>query len=83
MCFKSDTNLFPDLTAPPPNMSPWSSFLHLDTKECEKRLREICQLLAEAECAELLLDQLLELFQQPDCELAYIINCFGSGECLK
>ncbi|CAH2040811.1 unnamed protein product, partial [Iphiclides podalirius] len=73
--YYSDTNL----TAPPPDKSPWSLLEHMDTEECELRLREICRLLAAAECAELLLDQLLELFQQPDCELAYIINCFGSA----
>ncbi|CAG4970184.1 unnamed protein product [Parnassius apollo] len=68
-----------ELTAPPPTTTPWRILRHLDTKECEQRLRDICQLLAEAECAELLLDHLLELFQQRECEVAYIMNCFGSA----
>ncbi|XP_068622597.1 TELO2-interacting protein 1 homolog [Battus philenor] len=68
-----------EVLAIPETKSPWLDFRHLDTAECLKRLTEICQLLGEAECAELLLDHLLELFQQRECELAFIINCFGSA----
>ncbi|KPJ04347.1 TEL2-interacting protein 1-like [Papilio xuthus] len=68
-----------ELTSNPLPTSPWLEFRHLDNAACVSRLREICQLVAEADCAHLVLDHLLDLFQQRDCELAYIINCIGSA----
>ncbi|XP_013142348.1 PREDICTED: TELO2-interacting protein 1 homolog isoform X2 [Papilio polytes] len=59
--------------------SPWLEFRHLEEAECVSRLRALCGELAGAECAHLVLDHLLDLFQQRDCELAYIINCIGSA----
>ncbi|CAH2085240.1 unnamed protein product [Euphydryas editha] len=69
-----------DVTSPPPTDGPWRRLRHLDTRECEIRLQEICQKLGEAECAELFLDRLLELFdERRTCELVYIINFVGSA----
>ncbi|KPJ13163.1 TEL2-interacting protein 1-like [Papilio machaon] len=68
-----------ELTSNPLTTSPWLEFRHLDNAACVSRLREICQLVGGADCAHLVLDHLLDLFQQRDCELAYIINCIGSA----
>ncbi|XP_046967453.1 TELO2-interacting protein 1 homolog isoform X2 [Vanessa cardui] len=69
-----------DISAPVPLDGPWRRLRHLDTRECELKLQEVCQKLGEAECAELFLDRLLELFhERRTCELVYVINFVGSA----
>ncbi|KAJ8719186.1 hypothetical protein PYW07_016742 [Mythimna separata] len=69
-----------DVTSPPPTGSPWCNFRHLDNEACAERVQQILCLLGGAECASLLLDRLLELFQQErGCELVYICNCMASA----
>ncbi|XP_050349626.1 TELO2-interacting protein 1 homolog isoform X2 [Nymphalis io] len=69
-----------DISSPIPSDGPWRRLRHLDTRECELKLQEICQKLGEAECAELFLDRLLELFyERRTCELVYVINFVGSA----
>ncbi|XP_063827134.1 uncharacterized protein LOC135076641 [Ostrinia nubilalis] len=63
-----------------PNTTSWCKLQHLDSPECEKRLQEICGLLGGAECAELILDRLLEMFrEQRGCEIAYVMNHMAAG----
>ncbi|XP_045768001.1 TELO2-interacting protein 1 homolog isoform X2 [Maniola jurtina] len=69
-----------DVTSPPSTDTPWCRLRHLDCKESERRLQQVCQMLGEAECAELFLDRLLELFhERRSCELVYIMNWVGSA----
>ncbi|XP_064072641.1 TELO2-interacting protein 1 homolog isoform X2 [Vanessa tameamea] len=69
-----------DVSSPAPLDGPWRRLRHLDTRECELKLQEVCQKLGEAECAELFLDRLLELFhERRTCELVYVINFVGSA----
>ncbi|XP_072949896.1 TELO2-interacting protein 1 homolog [Epargyreus clarus] len=69
-----------DISITPVSYCPWLHLRHLDSKECQKALEGIIQLLGGCECAELLLDRLLELFhQRRDCELVYIMNLLGSA----
>ncbi|XP_053605839.1 TELO2-interacting protein 1 homolog isoform X2 [Plodia interpunctella] len=69
-----------DVTSPPPAASPWCRLRLCDSPQCERTLRDICALLSAAECAELLLDRLLELFQgQRSCEHACLINWMVAG----
>ncbi|XP_034828881.1 TELO2-interacting protein 1 homolog isoform X2 [Maniola hyperantus] len=64
-----------DVTSPPSTDTPWCRLRHLDCKVSERRLQQVCQMLGEAECAELFLDRLLELFhERRNCELVYIMN---------
>ncbi|XP_026731306.1 TELO2-interacting protein 1 homolog isoform X2 [Trichoplusia ni] len=64
-----------DVLSPPPINSPWCKLRHLDLPVCEWRLQEVLQQLGRAEGAPLLLDHLLELFQQErQPEILYICN---------
>ncbi|XP_075976234.1 telo2 interacting protein 1 isoform X2 [Anticarsia gemmatalis] len=64
-----------DITSTPPLNSPWCKLRHLDSVACERRFQDICQLLGAAECADLVLDRLLDLFRQTrDAELVYMMN---------
>ncbi|CAH2239620.1 jg19141 [Pararge aegeria aegeria] len=69
-----------DVTSKPSTDTPWCRLRHLDTNQSEKRLQEVCHKLGAAECAELFLDRLMELFHEKrSCELVYIINWVGSA----
>ncbi|XP_052739761.1 TELO2-interacting protein 1 homolog isoform X2 [Bicyclus anynana] len=69
-----------DVKSPPSTDTPWCRLRYLDNKESEKRLQDVCQMLGGAECAELFLDRLLELFHEKrSSELVYIINWVGSA----
>ncbi|CAB3222352.1 unnamed protein product [Arctia plantaginis] len=64
-----------DINSTPPTNSPWCKLRHLDSEQCVRRFTEICCQLGDAECAELVLDTLLEMFHQTrDAELVYIMN---------
>ncbi|KAH9639177.1 hypothetical protein HF086_014041 [Spodoptera exigua] len=69
-----------DVISPPPVGSPWCKLRHLDDEQCERRVQEILSLLGEAECASLLLDQLLELFElDRSAEVVYVCNWMAAA----
>lgn len=69
-----------DINSAPPTNSPWCKLRHLDDEICERRFQDICRLLGDAECADLVLDRLLELFHQSrDAEYVYIMNWMCTG----
>ncbi|XP_038219576.1 TELO2-interacting protein 1 homolog [Zerene cesonia] len=69
-----------DITADPPLDSPWCKFRYLDTPDLEKRFREVLISLGEADCAELILDTLLEMFRERRAaELVYLMNWIAVG----
>nr|XP_049693235.1 TELO2-interacting protein 1 homolog isoform X1 [Helicoverpa armigera]XP_049693237.1 TELO2-interacting protein 1 homolog isoform X3 [Helicoverpa armigera]XP_049693238.1 TELO2-interacting protein 1 homolog isoform X4 [Helicoverpa armigera]XP_049693239.1 TELO2-interacting protein 1 homolog isoform X5 [Helicoverpa armigera]XP_049693240.1 TELO2-interacting protein 1 homolog isoform X6 [Helicoverpa armigera]XP_049693241.1 TELO2-interacting protein 1 homolog isoform X7 [Helicoverpa armigera]XP_04 len=64
-----------DVTSPPPTDSPWCKPRHLDSWECERRMHEVLRQLGESDCCMLLLDKLLELFENDhSCEIVYVCN---------
>ncbi|CAK1541267.1 unnamed protein product [Leptosia nina] len=75
-----NTDAIRDVTAAPPRTSPWCKFRHLDSSDCVKKFENICRLLGEAECGQLILDTLLETFaERRDIELVYLMNRIASA----
>ncbi|XP_045496733.1 TELO2-interacting protein 1 homolog isoform X2 [Colias croceus] len=69
-----------DITVDPPLNSPWCKFRHLDSPDCEKRFRDVLVSLGEADCAQLILDTLLEMFRERrTAELVYLMNWIAVG----
>ncbi|XP_060802163.1 TELO2-interacting protein 1 homolog [Amyelois transitella] len=80
---QTDLNLLSQYTVkgnpPPPHNSPWLNPRHLDPT-CEQALRDICRCLSEVECAELILDNMLDLFHaQRKCEHVALMNWMITG----
>ncbi|XP_048489583.1 TELO2-interacting protein 1 homolog [Plutella xylostella] len=62
--------------------SPWRKLKHIDDPQCETRLIEICRLIGNSECADIIVDELLDLV--PDSlderiESVYLCNWIGSA----
>ncbi|RVE41981.1 hypothetical protein evm_013371 [Chilo suppressalis] len=69
-----------DLIISPPLESGWLRLSHLDNPACVQRMQQICELLGAAETAQLILDRLLEEFQQERAvEIVCIINWMLGG----